>query len=252
MAFDPIKPLIHREPNLVENLVRRSSAAGQKGSSGRVDELRRAAQEFESLFIFQMLKVMRETVPEGGLLQGGPGNDIFLTMMDQHLASAMAEQGGLGLAEIIVRDLEPALGAHRSPAEGFTAPLEGRISSPFGMRIHPILDQPDHHNGVDIAAPAGAEISAVADGRVVFSGSMPKYGNVVVVEHAGGLSTLYAHNEANVVQINQRVSRGQIIARVGSTGRVTGPHLHFELHREGAPVNPLGVMVAMRDFTQNG
>ncbi len=225
------------------------SAESKKGGSALLAELREVAQEFESLFIYQMLKSMREALPEGGFFKGGPGQDIFMSMMDQHLASALAEGGGFGLAEKIIEELAPAIGGEQRTEEGFASPLDGRISSHFGMRIHPILGKPAHHNGVDIAAPTGTEISAAAEGRVLFSGSMPEYGNLVVIDHEGGFTSLYAHNDANYVQANQWVGRGQVIARVGSTGRATGPHLHFELHLRGNPIDPQSLVVAINDST---
>ena len=210
--------------------------------------LKRAAKEFESLFIFEMLKAMRKTVPEDGLFKGITGKDTYMTMVDQQLASALAERGGIGLADILLKHMEPGIaGGHKMPP-GFTPPVEGGVvSSPFGVRKHPILGHMAHHSGLDIASPAGSEIHATAGGRVIFSGTLANYGNTVMLEHDGGYVSLYAHNQSNAVELDQEVAQGEVIGQVGSTGRSTGPHVHFELRLLGTPVDPQAIMVASSD-----
>jgi murein DD-endopeptidase MepM/ murein hydrolase activator NlpD len=95
------------------------------------------------------------------------------------------------------------------------------------------------HDGIDIAAPEGAPVRAAADGTVIFAGDQPGYGALVIMKHANDLVTLYAHNSRVLVKDGQRVSRGDPIARVGQTGRTTGPHLHFEVRQGTRPRNPL-------------
>ncbi|MDT7897618.1 MAG: peptidoglycan DD-metalloendopeptidase family protein [Armatimonadota bacterium] len=121
----------------------------------------------------------------------------------------------------------------------FLRPVSGSIVSGFGYRRHPILGGVRFHYGVDIAAPFGTTIRAAADGVVVFAGWRRAYGNTVIIDHGNGLATLYAHCSELLVSEGAVVRQGQPIARVGSTGLTTGPHLHFEVRRYGEPVNPL-------------
>ncbi|MCL2008956.1 MAG: LysM peptidoglycan-binding domain-containing M23 family metallopeptidase [Synergistaceae bacterium] len=118
-------------------------------------------------------------------------------------------------------------------------PVMGRINSPYGWRRHPITRRNDFHTGLDIKAARGTVIRSAGDGVVAYAGWMGGYGKVVVVQHANGRSTLYAHCSSILVSQGARVSSGQNIARVGSTGRTTGPHLHFEVRNGNSPVNPL-------------
>jgi murein DD-endopeptidase MepM/ murein hydrolase activator NlpD len=120
----------------------------------------------------------------------------------------------------------------------FMLPVEGQRTSGFGMRIHPIDHEERLHSGMDIAAPTGTSIRAAAAGQVVFSGTQAGYGNVVLIQHEEGYATLYAHNTANLVSVGTPVSQGQPIATVGSTGRATGPHLHFEVRKDGKQLDP--------------
>jgi murein DD-endopeptidase MepM/ murein hydrolase activator NlpD len=117
-------------------------------------------------------------------------------------------------------------------------PVSGRISSNYGRRADPISGERNFHSGIDISAAPGTPIRATADGVVSHSGWTNTSGYVVVLEHGCGYSTLYAHNRSNVVKVGESVSRGDVIAYVGSTGKSTGPHVHYEIWKEGINVNP--------------
>ncbi|HSR10928.1 MAG TPA: M23 family metallopeptidase [Thermodesulfobacteriota bacterium] len=117
-------------------------------------------------------------------------------------------------------------------------PVEGRVSSPYGMRENPFTGEDSFHSGVDISASPGSTVRATADGVVSFSGWTSKSGYVVALEHGAGISTFYAHNQKNAVKIGDRVRRGETIAFVGSTGKSTGPHVHYEVWEKGRIVNP--------------
>ena len=114
-------------------------------------------------------------------------------------------------------------------------PVRGPVTRGFAS---PGNATTQYHPGLDIAAPTGAPVLAAGDGTVTFAGSDPEYGNLVILEHGLGLESRYGHNTRLSVQVGDRVSRGQPIATVGSTGNSTAPHLHFEIHKDGVPVDP--------------
>lgn len=131
---------------------------------------------------------------------------------------------------------EPAPSAPVLPEPGFETflwPVNGTVNSAFGPRGS------SFHDGIDIAAPEGTPILAIEAGEVIYSDQLRGYGNMVILRHAGGIVSVYAHNESNLVREGQSVVRGEVVARVGSTGRVSGPHLHFEIRRNNAAQDPL-------------
>ena len=121
-------------------------------------------------------------------------------------------------------------------------PSSYRITSPYGNRINPINKRPEVHTGIDIGASMGSSIVAAEAGLVIYVGTRGGYGNTVIIDHGGGLTTLYAHASAYLVKVGQEVSRGEAIARIGSTGYSTGPHLHFEVRTNGGHQNPEGFL----------
>ena len=262
------------------------------------EKIRTAAAEFEAVFVTQMFKVMRRTVPKG-LLGGGFGGKVYQEMLDAEHAKVLATQnGGLGLGALIARELggQAAANARIAP-EGSTGqggvpvssapwergalggalgaggldlgaldrsqdnnwfllaplganynnnnyhdkqcwPAPGRVTSGFGVRRDPLSGAAKFHSGIDLATPSGTPVRAVADGRVVESGRRGGYGNVVVVDHGGGVTSLYAHNAELLRPVGARVEAGAPLALSGSTGRSTGPHVHFEVRKGGVPVDP--------------
>ncbi len=121
----------------------------------------------------------------------------------------------------------------------FIRPVAGIMRSGFGVRTHPIFRIRKLHTGVDLAAPSGTPVKAAADGVVILAGWKGGYGKTVVIDHGGDTATLYGHCSTLLVTVGNTVRRGQTIARVGSTGYSTGPHLHWEVRKNGVPVNPL-------------
>ncbi len=149
-------------------------------------------------------------------------------------ASTVPSVGRSAVASARAESVAPPVGSSVS-----VLPVEGEITSPFGMRSDPFSGEPRFHAGVDVAAPRGSEIRAVADGEVVFSGwRRGGSGRTVEVRHADGLVTSYAHAERTLVRAGQHVGAGDVVATVGSSGRSSGPHLHFAAARDGQAIDP--------------
>jgi murein DD-endopeptidase MepM/ murein hydrolase activator NlpD len=166
---------------------------------------------------------------------------------------------GAGFEAALARALgeNPAATAETAPAEAapagapevqtfpaptgsgtLTLPVAGPVTSPFGPRTSPTTGAKEFHEGIDIGAAQGTPIRAAASGTVTFAGQMSGYGNIVIVQHAGGLQTRYAHQSAMSVTAGQTVAAGEVIGAVGATGEATGPHLHFEVRVNGVAVDP--------------
>jgi murein DD-endopeptidase MepM/ murein hydrolase activator NlpD len=147
------------------------------------------------------------------------------------------------------RQLMECLESYRARMDGYLRnfptlwPIRGTISSGFGWRRNPFSSRgSEHHDGVDIPARSGTHIRAAGGGKIIFSGWRNGFGNVVIIDHGSGINTLYAHNSRNLVTVGQVVERGDVIAHVGSTGRSTGAHLHYEVKINGTAVNPVPFM----------
>jgi murein DD-endopeptidase MepM/ murein hydrolase activator NlpD len=210
---------------------------------------KRAAQEFASFLYLEVLKALRATLPKDGLFENDSlSMDVYSSMFDAEIARVLAQRDNEGFTRTVERALEKIVPKADAEAAGHVplasaeaaarAPLAGAISSAFGMRDDPISSKKKFHAGLDIAAPAGAEIKAALGGIVTFSGTATGYGKMVEIDHGGGMVTRYAHNAANFVTAGQEIRRGDVIAIVGRTGRATGAHLHFEVRRDGKPVDP--------------
>jgi murein DD-endopeptidase MepM/ murein hydrolase activator NlpD len=173
--------------------------------------------------------------PEGPELRRSTVSDL-----EHDLAKVLSElddrKHKLGLLETLI--MERDLKRHTTP-EGWPLRSGGVVTSKFGYRRHPITGRRSMHSGIDIAAKHGSDIVAMADGVVTFSGWKGGYGKIVELRHANGLETRYAHNSANLVKEGDVVRKGEKIAKLGSTGRSTGPHIHFEVRRNGEAVNPM-------------
>ncbi|HEX4949596.1 MAG TPA: peptidoglycan DD-metalloendopeptidase family protein [Blastocatellia bacterium] len=232
---------------------------------------RQTAMEFEALLLTQLTAALHSSPDEAeDNVFSSTGADMYKQMFSEQIAKIMANNGGIGVANTILQQLrdkatakslaleraiQTALAVQKEASAipavkinavteademptAWQAPLQGRITSEFGLRTDPINGQQKSHHGIDIAAPRGTPIGAAAAGTVVFAGRRGGYGNTVIVEQRDGKQTLYAHAEQLMVNAGDVVEAGQTIATVGSTGRSTGPHLHFEVRENGQPIDP--------------
>ena len=211
-----------------------------------LDSLRRAEDGLRAI-VGAPPAAADETVQEGTVSPTG-GEQHTPTTADLSEALEMIEErlstrrSSIDLlAETMLREF-PGAASYASDSAPLTTPsiwpAAGYVSSPYGLRF----DGTEFHQGIDIAADMGAPIVATADGVVTAAGWNGGYGNMVDVDHGGGIVTRYGHASALAVTVGQQVRRGEVIAYVGSTGRSTGPHVHYEVRVDGQPVNPAGYL----------
>jgi murein DD-endopeptidase MepM/ murein hydrolase activator NlpD len=189
-----------------------------------MSSLKQAEQEFRKLFSLKTKAAVLETVefPDTGSLD----MKVLRTQIDK--------------ARISVADIRKYLAEQKdlylATPKGW--PVPGYVSSKYGYRNHPKSGRRQLHTGVDISTRRGTDVLVTAEGIVSFSGRTRNSGNVVVIEHGHEFSTAYAHNKKNLVKVGDRVERGDVIALAGSTGRSTGPHVHYEIWKNGRHMNP--------------
>ena len=234
----------------------------------RTDDVDEAATQMEAYFLRQILKEMQPDT-SNSLMNPGHSGRMFKEMLNEALADSMSKAGGIGLAGMIREQLIEAQGARSvagksAVSSAFLAasgrslssktraygggtsslsalPLEGmgkNTTSNFGKRLDPFTKESRFHSGMDIAAPTGTKVSSTGAGTVIRAGNAGGYGNLVGVDHGGGLETRYAHLHEIHVRVGQKVNAGAELGQVGSTGRSTGPHLHFEVRRDGQALDP--------------
>ncbi|MGC8795690.1 M23 family metallopeptidase [Thermodesulfovibrio sp.] len=211
------------------------------------------SKKIETVFLTELLKVMFENTSFGQ----DRTTSTYMTIVIPQIAEMMAGSVGIGnfltenpnFLNSISKNQKIEL---KPPSEKqeqqnnlpnkLSLPVSGRITSSFGLRIDPIDGKLRHHNGIDIAVPEGTPVKPVLSGKVVYSGWRGGYGNCVIVDHGNGIQTVYAHNSKNLVKTGDTVTPQSVVALSGSTGRTTGPHLHFEVHKDGKAMNPVALI----------
>ncbi|MEO8698614.1 MAG: peptidoglycan DD-metalloendopeptidase family protein [Kofleriaceae bacterium] len=205
-----------------------------------------AAKQLEAFFLRQILAEAR---PQGTGIDGGFAGDTFKQMLDEAVADKMAAAGGLGMASMFQKQLGGTPGAmthQMMPGElgpsldglpQLQMPVPGRVGFGYGPRVGH-TGEVHQHQGLDLTAHMGDPVAAAAAGTVIHAGPGGNYGNLVTVRHGDGVETRYAHLSAIGVKVGDTVSTGQVLGNVGSTGLSDGPHLHFELRREGQAIDP--------------
>lgn len=175
----------------------------------------------------------------GGRLGLVPGTGLLLAAPSADPAAVAAVVSHLmGRTAMVESVLSAVL-----PSAGWVPPAIGPITSPFGIRIHPITHLPQFHDGIDIGAPLGAPVYAMTAGQVLYAGPAAGFGNEIILAHTGGVTTVYGH-VSQILVTSGAVKTGQVIALVGSEGESTGPHLHAEIHVQDQPVDPVAWLEA--------
>lgn len=219
--------------NLTDSLI----AAGVPVTQGReyVWLLGKAIKLSEGLSVDDRFDLVLQRNPDGSLGQ------LLYAGMDRVARADVELMKWTDGTHIIWVNADGVGGENSS---GVQLPVHGRMTSGFGERFHPILGYERFHAGVDLAATWGTPIVAAADGRVVSAGWRGGYGQAVAIAHSGGVQSLYGHMSRIAAYAGEMVHRGQVIGYVGSTGLSTGPHLHFEVTKNGRPVNPLSIKLS--------
>lgn len=224
---------------------------GVETSSEERKQIALLAQQFEAMLISQMLREMKESMT-AEQESGGFGADIMGDTVNTEFSMALSKSGGLGLAESLMKSLQkldpkaaeqiekaaPVIDGLTMPAADSRAIADPMISSAFGWRADPLQGHRKFHHGTDIKLAYGEEVRSAAAGVVTFAGEQPGYGLVVKVDHGDGLETRYAHLSSTDVRQGMPIDAGAPIARSGNSGRTTGPHLHFEVRKDGQPIDP--------------
>jgi murein DD-endopeptidase MepM/ murein hydrolase activator NlpD len=255
-----------------------AAAPGVSSARQTPEQLKALAAQFESLLLNQMMSAMRSSMfddgddKDSGFAQGPLGDAMY-----SELSLALSRAGGLGLSQSILDPLmkEAGVAGGTSASGALSMPLSvlapptpaalaigtssddgsssalphfdnalsqtlasSRVSSRFGWRQDPIAGGLKFHKGTDVAMPVGQDVPAAMAGRVTYAGERSGYGLTVEVDHGHGLTTRYAHLSEVSVNVGETVGTGQSIAKSGATGRVTGPHLHFEVLDQGQPIDP--------------
>jgi murein DD-endopeptidase MepM/ murein hydrolase activator NlpD len=203
--------------------------------------------------------LLKQLIQDSGAFRGmsQAGGKIYGEMFCEALANAVAQGGGVGIAKLVEGSFEKAgvsggagAAGEASPTSGFLydGPLKSspaatdvsapEVSSGYGKRSDPIDGSQKFHTGIDVAAQEGSPILAAAPGVVRMAGRRGGYGNAVEIDNGRGITTLYGHASAIGVKAGQQVEAGDPIASVGHTGRATGSHLHFEVRKDGKPIDP--------------
>jgi murein DD-endopeptidase MepM/ murein hydrolase activator NlpD len=239
--FDALKTITEQDHRiLLENKQDRDTIAKKKAEidnhlnqlKGLFAEAEKLQTELETIKKDKKVKIAALKEKEGDLTEFSEEETAQLMALAKQMQQLLAEKNRLTQKD------KPVYSGGK-----FAWPLavSGTITSPFGYRKDPFTGKAAGHDGVDIAAPQGTTIVAAADGTVLVSGWVNGYGNTVIIDHGNDLWTLYGHirNGGLKVKVGETVQRGQKIAEVGSTGRSTGPHVHFQVTKNGTPVNPM-------------
>lgn len=236
---------IEAQMTRVDQALERVMAQDAKIRTMSSEDAAARAYGLESLSGLELASAERQGL-NGTALSGvgdlGPVDAVGLTGSLEALEARTRElQGSLLDEEASLHEVRSYLDDRSSLVRSHPSvwPVRGWLTSRFGYRNSPHGEGRRLHAGIDIAAPRGTVIVAPSDGHVVWAGYHTAYGNLVILDHGYGLSSKYAHMSRMHVRVGQRLAAGDLVGRVGSTGRSTGPHLHFEVHQDGVPTNPL-------------
>lgn len=251
-----LKRIIRSDYNLILEIQKQKAAIEAK--KAQLEEDKRQLDALAAEAEKTQKEIAAKKAEQQKVLDAAKSNKAAAAQMEQDLNAQLASvrnliQQRLAAAEAARQAAQQAAESDNGGGSGsddnyvqgtgaMSWPCSGPITSPFGYRTHPIFGTTIFHAGIDIGVDYGTPIHAADSGVVVYSGWISGYGNAVIIDHGGGVSTLYGHNQSLAVSEGQSVSKGSVIAYAGSTGNSTGPHCHFEVDVNGSPVNPMGYL----------
>ena len=199
------------------------------------------------------LQFLNEDVIEAGIGGMFPVGDPYLFEINSYVAKKLQDQEDqldalLRKTDLAGQSIKDAIENIKATSDKWLhypsiKPTQGYVSSGFGRRLHPVIKKMQFHSGIDLRTSEGLPILAPANGRVIQSTNRGGFGNTITIDHGYGIQTFYAHCLNSFVDAGQQVKRGEVIARVGHTGMTTGAHLHYEVHVNGVPKNPLNFIL---------
>lgn len=249
-----LKRVIRSDYNLILEIQKQKAAIEAK--KAQLEEDKRQLDALAAEAEKTQKEIAAKKAEQQKVLDAAKSNKAAAAQMEQDLNAQLASVRNLIQQRLAAAEAARQAAQQASSAEGGGGsddnyvqgtgamgwPCSGPITSPFGYRTHPIFGTTIFHAGIDIGVDYGTPIHAADSGVVVYSGWISGYGNAVIIDHGGGVSTLYGHNQSLAVSEGQSVSKGSVIAYAGSTGNSTGPHCHFEVDVNGSPVNPMGYL----------
>ena len=238
--MDLLKRVIHDDYELVHTVLDEKQEIETRQAELEKDKKTQAEEEQKTRAAREVME--QKVAKQKALIEKMKSDKAVFDQQYDELMAASKQIGNMIRASRYHVEPSAGGGGGGSGSGGMIWPISGPITSEFGWRTHPITGDQRFHSGLDIGGDYGIPVHAAQGGTVTYAGWISGYGNTVIIDHGGGITTLYGHNQSLAVSEGQSVSQGETISYCGSTGNSTGPHCHFEVRQNGEPVSPYGYL----------
>lgn len=235
-----LKRIIRADFNLIREIQAQKAAIEAK--KAQIEEEKKTLDRLAAEAEKTQAQIAAKKDEQQQVLESARSNKAAAAQLEADLIARSEQVQALIQQRLAERQSQGASTSYTQGTGQMSWPCNGPITSPFGYRVHPIFGTTIYHSGIDIGVDYGTPIHAADSGTVMYAGWISGYGNTVILDHGGGIQTLYGHNTSVAVSEGQSVSKGEVIAYAGSTGNSTGPHCHFEVEVNGTPVDPMGYL----------